>query len=100
MSKKERDRRRAMFHEATAYYRSRGYEVLNPCELDHPGDPPSEISDNWMWYILRDLKAMWIFNPTDIAFLPGSLFSFGVMIERIVAKKLRCVEHRYKARNS
>ena len=68
------------FAKAARELREAGYEVVNPAELDRPG----EIT--WEDHMRVDIAAM--MDCTAICILPGSDASKGAMLERMIASKL------------
>jgi hypothetical protein len=68
------------FNEAAAALRSRGWEVVNPVEIN-----PDPTAD-WLTCIVADLEAMR--GCTAIALLPGHDKSAGAEMEKIAASKL------------
>jgi hypothetical protein len=73
------------FNEATAALRSRGWEVVNPVEIN-----PDPTAD-WLTCIVADLEAMR--GCTAIALLPGWTRSRGALIEKLASERLGMTEY-------
>jgi hypothetical protein len=74
------------FHAAAAELRARGYEVVNPAELDE-GDDAIVGSMPWEDYLRRDIRALMDCNA--IALLPGWQASRGASLEEHIARTLK-----------
>jgi hypothetical protein len=72
---------RDAFIDAAKRWRAKGYEVLSPVELDHPGDPDPHNPDNWWWYLRRDLDVIWREKPEVIVVLKPYDTSYGCGME-------------------
>ncbi len=68
------------FHAAAAALRARGYDVVNPAELNPVRGEP------WDTYLRRDLPAL--VTCEAVAVLPGWMVSRGAQLELIVAHEL------------
>lgn len=69
------------FNAATRKLRARGFQVVNPAELDK-----SDPCANWIEYLRRDLK--WLLTCDAIATLPRWKNSKGANLEIHVGKEL------------
>lgn len=78
------------FSRVAEIYRSRGYEVINPADLDvAAGDVGLEP---WHVYLRRDIKVL--ADCTRIVMLPGWENSKGARLEHHIAQELgMTVEH-------
>lgn len=66
------------FFEAATQLQQRGYQVVNPAQLN-------AIGDAWVDCIRRDLLALLDPRVKGLALLPGWMFSRGSQVERYVA---------------
>jgi hypothetical protein len=70
------------FHAAAAELRAKGYDVVNPAELDEADEKQMEWSD----YLRRDIAQL--VTCQGIAMLPGWENSKGAQLERHIADAL------------
>ncbi|KZA10527.1 Phosphoribosyl-ATP pyrophosphohydrolase [Acinetobacter baumannii] len=72
------------FNKAAEFYRSQGYEVVNPAEMDAEAGDVGALE--WHEYLRRDIKAL--ADCTHIAMLPGWENSKGAQLEHHIAQEL------------
>lgn len=72
------------FHAAADHLRGKGYEVVNPAEMDDPSATHEELAaiPHW-WYLRRDIRAL--MDCDAIYLLPGWRWSKGANLEATVA---------------
>ena len=75
-----------VFKEAAHRYRTMGYDVLCPVEMDDKADSP-HTEDNWWFFLRRDLDAIWRWKPDFIVILPGGDKSTGALMERLMVER-------------
>lgn len=71
------------FREYAEYLKQRGYDVINPAELEECGDPPA-----WIPSLCRDIGIVVHPEITTVAVMPGWLESQGALLEVYVAWSL------------
>ncbi|ATN89881.1 nucleotide pyrophosphohydrolase [Mycobacterium phage Klein] len=72
------------FNKAAEFYRSQGFEVVNPAEMDAEAGDVGELE--WHEYLRRDIKVL--ADCTHIAMLPGWENSKGAQLEHHIAQEL------------
>ncbi len=74
------------FYRAARLWRSLGFEVVNPAEMDESEDHEALAKAPWDYYLRRDLRALT--RCDAIAMLPGWRRSHGARLEHHVARQL------------